>query len=129
MPRGGKRPGAGRPFGSRDPHSKTKEQLREHLRSVIAPHIEEMALAQVAAAKGFKYLVRRGAKGGKFEVVTQEMVEAGVLADDDTIIEAWVKQPSTQAFTDLANRLMDKPKEQEQDVNVRGNLVVRWQGE
>jgi hypothetical protein len=37
------------------------------------------------------------------------------------IIEVWEKDPNVQAFTDLMNRCIDKPKEQKQEVEVAGN--------
>ena len=38
----------------------------------------------------------------------------------------WIhtKDPSIQAFTDLLNRALDKPKEQEQDINLHGSVDV-----
>jgi hypothetical protein len=37
------------------------------------------------------------------------------------IIEVWEKDPNVQAFMDLMNRCIDKPKEQKQEVEVAGN--------
>ena len=107
----------------------TKELQREALRQIVSKHMEEMTEAQIAAAKGLKYLVCRSKKGGKFEPVTREQVDAGLFEREDVIIEVWDKQPSTPAFTDLMNRALDKPKEQEQDINLGGDLVIRWKGE
>jgi hypothetical protein len=52
------------------------------------------------------------------------------LKDHEEIIEVWEKDPSTPAFTDLMNRTLGKPKEQEQDVNVTSDwdeLAARLQ--
>ena len=105
----------------------TKEKAREALRAIVMREMEEMTQAQIAASKGLKYLVCRSKKGGKFEPVTREQVDAGLFERDDVIIEVWDKQPSTQAYTDLMNRALDKPKEQEQEINLGGALVVKWQ--
>lgn len=88
--------------------------------------MREMAEAQIAAAKGTKYLVYRNRRGGEFRTVTTEMVTDGILERDDVIIEVWDKQPSTPAFTDLMNRALDKPAEQKQeiDVNLSGVAAV-----
>ena len=43
------------------------------------------------------------------------------------MFEVWQKEPSTQAARDIFDRLLDKPKEQEQDIKVDGDLVIRWQ--
>lgn len=127
MPRGGARPGAGAKKGSKWPSTITKEQQREALRAIVAQHMAEMTEAQIAAAKGLKYLVCRSKNGGKFEPVTREQVEAGIFDREDVIIEVWDKQPSTPAFTDLMNRALDKPKEQEQEVKFSGGLEIKWQ--
>ena len=97
----------------------------------IYPTAEEMA-AQIANAKGLKYLVARNAKSGKFDRVTPAMLEAWEKDPDamPAMIEVWDKDPSIQAFTDLMNRALDKPAEQ---VKVTGaddgpiEHVFRWQ--
>jgi len=43
------------------------------------------------------------------------------LRKGEEIIEVWEKDPKVQAFTDLMNRCIDKPKEQKQEVAVAGN--------
>ena len=119
MPRGGYRPNARGPKkGTKYKSTISKEQAREALREIVMRHMEEMTEAQVAASKGLKYLVARSAKGGKFEPVTRDQVEAGLFEREDVIVEVWDKQPSTQAYTDLMNRALDKPKEQVQDVSL-----------
>jgi hypothetical protein len=84
--------------------------------------------AQLANAKGIKYLVVREKKSGKFIRVTEAMArQKQELTDNEEIIEVWEKDPSVQAFTDLMNRAIDKPKEQEQEVDVNAEIVIRWQ--
>jgi len=84
--------------------------------------------AQIANAQGLKYLVTRDRKSGKFIRVTEAMARAK-QGDDEEIIEVWEKDPSVQAFTDLLNRYLDKPKEQEAEVAVKGTLRIQWGGE
>lgn len=115
----------GMPKGHKTAKVLGKEAMREALRELVAEHQREMAEAQIAAAKGLKYLVCRAKQGGKFEPVTRDQVEQGILERDDVIIEVWDKQPSTPAFTDLMNRALDKPAEQEQAVKVAGTLVLK----
>lgn len=118
---GGRRPGAGRPKGSKSgPRASTisKELAREALRALVLKHMGEMIAAQIAAAKGYKYLMYRKKAGGEFKAVTHEMIKGGLLAQDDVIIEVWDKQPSTPAFTDLMNRALDKPAEQKHEIDV-----------
>jgi hypothetical protein len=120
---GGKQ--GGRPPGRKNNATLDKEAAREALREIVKEHMAEMTAAQVAHAKGIKYLVTRDKAGGKFVKVTEAM--AGALKGDE-VIEVWEKEPSTQAFTDLMNRTIDKPAEQEQTLNHTGVLEIRWKG-
>lgn len=131
MPRGGKRPNSGPKKGTKyGPQKATisKELAREALRQIVLREMDGLVSAQLSNAKGLKYLVARNAKTGKFERVTPDMLEAA----DDALherIEVWEKDPSVQAFTDLMNRALDKPKEQEQELDIRGALEIRWLGD
>jgi hypothetical protein len=117
MARGGYRAGAGRPKGSIDKGTAAaraeKEALRQMLREKVAEHMGPLVEAQVANARGLKYLVARDTKTGKFERISQRELEA-ILSGKDSkryAIEVWEKDPSVQAFTDLMNRTLDKPTE------------------
>lgn len=123
MPRGGKREGSGRPKGQRNTATLTKEAARDALRQIVLADMRELASAQLANAKGIKFLVVRQKSSGKFVRVTEAMAKLRAGEEDDhEIIEVWEKDPSVQAFTDLMNRALDKPKEQEQEVAVKGGL-------
>jgi hypothetical protein len=121
-PKGGKREGAGRPKGTKNPTTISKEQARDALRQIVLREMDSLVAAQVSHARGLQYLVYRDKKSGKFERV--KAVED--VNQDENTIEVWEKDPSVQAFTDLMNRALDKPKEQEQDVNVQGALTIKW---
>jgi hypothetical protein len=111
---GGKRPGQRPPTGQtwKWPKTMAKDAARELVRQAITAHLEPLIAAQVANAKGLQYLVYRDKKTGKFErVKSLEDVN-----QDDERIEVWEKDPSVQAFTDLLNRAIDKPKEQVQEI-------------
>jgi hypothetical protein len=124
-PKGGRRPGAGRPRGTRNPSTITKEAAREALRQIVLREMESLTAAQIAQAKGIKYLVVRQKSTGKFVRVTEAMAKhKQALEDDQEIIEVWEKDPSTPAFTDLMNRAIDKPKEQEIELKVTGELEL-----
>jgi hypothetical protein len=64
--------------------------------------------------------VTRDKKTGKFIRVGPAM--AGRVEEET--IEVWEKDPSTLAFTDLANRAIDKPKEQPQEMKIDGHLTL-----
>jgi len=119
MPLGGRRKGAGRPKGIHTKHKSTvdKAALRAVLQGEVAKEWTPMIQAQIKHAKGINYLVYRQKKGGKFTKVTAanaealfKLAEAG-REDGGVIVEVWEKEPSTQAFADLANRTIDKPAE------------------
>jgi hypothetical protein len=131
MPRGGARPGAGRPKGSIEPKRIEKEEARARLRALVMARLDPLVQAQIDNAKGIKYLVAREKKSGKFRRLTEAQAllqVGGEEANDLEIIEVWEKDPSVQAFTDLMNRTIDKPVEQV-TAEVTGGLVIRWQGE
>src|SRR5689334_6963147 len=105
-----------------------KAQAREAVRTLVLKHLDGMMAAQIAHAQGLKYLVVRNAKTGKFERVSKERMEQLLDSHDDELerIEVWDKDPSVQAFTDLMNRALDKPKEQEMEIS--GKVEVTWKG-
>ena len=122
MPKGGRQPGAGRPKGSKNKDTLEKELVRERVRLKVSEYVDPLVEAQVAQALGIKYLVTRDAKTGKFTRVSGRGLSR--RNQDREVIEVWEKDPSTQAFTDLMNRAIDKPKEQAQEVEVTGNWDV-----
>jgi hypothetical protein len=43
------------------------------------------------------------------------------LRPGETLVEAWEKDPSVQAFQSLLDRALDRPKEQEQTIKITGD--------
>jgi hypothetical protein len=124
MPKGGARPNSGPKKGTKygpNKHTLSKEAGRDLVRQVVLNHLEDMMAAQVAHAKGLTYLVRRDKGSGKFVRVTADMLDK---QSDDDVIEMWTKEPNVPAFTDLLNRALDKPKEQEQALQVHGKMII-----
>lgn len=126
MPRGGARPNSGPAKGTKYAPTISKEAARAEFRALIREVAPELHLAQFANAKGIKYLVGREKHTGKFVRLTQAQVDAVLDGTDDKYVslEVWEKDPSVQAYTDLMNRWMDKPKEQEQAVKIDGKLEI-----
>jgi hypothetical protein len=116
----------GKPKGHQTPATLDKQAARDYVRQRVSDQLGPLLDAQIANAVGLKYLITRDKRTGKFVRVTEAMarVKSGT---DEEIIEVWEKDPSVQAFTDLLNRALDKPAEQEQAVAVQGTLVIRWQ--
>lgn len=113
----------GRPKGSKSQHTLDKEAAREVVRQRVVEALTPLLDAQIENAKGLKYLVTRQKSTGKFIRVTEAMAKAKT-GDDEEIIEVWEKDPSVQAFTDLLNRALDKPKEQEQEIKLTGEAEL-----
>lgn len=115
--------------GARYAPTVAKDKAREIARQLITKHLRPLIEAQIANAKGLKYLVTRERGTGKFIRVTEAMARVK-QGDNEEIIEVWEKDPSTPAFTDLLNRALDKPAEQ---MKVTGaddgpiEVVFRWQ--
>jgi hypothetical protein len=121
---GGARRGAGKPPGTKNASTITKEQAREALRQIVLEEMHALTDAQIAHAKGLSYLVGR-ARDGKFKKLTSEEADKALTGESEyTLVEVWEKDPSVQAFTDLMNRALDKPKEQEQELEVKGALRI-----
>jgi len=114
----------GRPKGSKGKKTLDKEAARALLREMVTANMGPMIEAQVANARGIRYLVVREKKGGKFLRVTEAMARAKQGSEEE-IIEVWEKDPSVQAFTDLMNRTLDKPVETVQATVTIGGLGER----
>ena len=89
--------------------------MRAYLRARVAAELGPLVDAQIAQAKGLKYLVTRDKETGKFIRVGPALARAR----GEETIEVWEKDPSTAAWDSLANRAMDKPTEPEQRLDVR----------
>lgn len=100
-----------------------KEAARQILRELVMAEIGPMTEAQIANAKGIKFLVLRHTKTGKFIKRIEQADGAVELDPEHEIVEVWAKDPSVQAFTDLMNRTLDKPAETLK-ATVEGNLTV-----
>lgn len=121
MPRGGPRPNSGPKKGTKYAPTLQKEAAREILRAVVLKHMDDMLRAQIAHAKGIGHLYTRD-KNGKFTKIENQAQIDRLLTQGTEDQDYWIfaKDPSVQAFTDLMNRALDKPKEQEQELKITG---------
>jgi hypothetical protein len=114
---GGARPGSGKPKGTRWPSSLRKEEAREKVRELITAHLPALVDAQVHHAKGIKHIFLRREDGTFERSDDPDKILAALNSGDETSYYIFTKDPSVQAFTDLMNRAIDKPKEQPQELN------------
>ena len=130
MPRGGKRPGAGKPKGYKHRGTLDKIAAREYLRSRVIEHMDALIAAQLDNAKGLSHFYLRG-EGGKFERITDPEAIERALNDQEAAegsrFYIHTKDPSIQAFADLMNRALDKPAEHVEVTGADGGaLEVKW---
>lgn len=97
-----------------------KAAAAEVARQLITAELRPIIEAQLAHAKGLKYLVVRDKKTGKFVRVSEGIARVK-LAEGEELVEVWEKDPSVLAFCELLNRALGKVSEK-LDVDVRVDL-------
>jgi hypothetical protein len=126
--KGGKRPGAGRPKGSVSAKTlsvrASKEEAREFVRAYITQHLTPLLDAQLQNAQGLRETFVRDEQG-RFTLLTDaKQIETALNSGDEgTSYHTFTKSPNVQAFTDLLNRCLDKPGEQQNVVHT-GTLTI-----
>lgn len=113
----------GRPAGSLNVATIDKALLREELRRYVQPHIQDMVDAQINHAKGVSYMILRNPDGTFTRATDVKQIDAA-CALGESAFKIFTQAPNTQAFTDLMNRTLDKPAEQEMSVKISGELEV-----
>lgn len=128
--RGGARPNSGPAKGAKYKPTLDKEKARDIFRAEVLKHLKPLLQRQIAHAMGIGHLYTRD-KTGKFSKVENQAQIDKLLTEGEEHKDYWIfsKDPSVQAFTDLMNRALDKPKEQEQDVNLNAEVVIKWADE
>jgi hypothetical protein len=120
---GGKREGAGRPYGSKNLATIAKEEAREFVRTYITEHLQPLLDAQIDNAIGIRHLMMHDPKTGKFERITGNAKQIDKAMKTKTVFWIYTKDPNIAAFTDLLNRAIDKPAEHIQ-VAGEGNITI-----
>ena len=84
------------------------------MRERVLPKLEPLVDAQIDAAIGVRHFFLRDPKTGRFQRVTDpDRIDEALNADvEGSYYYVYTKDPSIQAFTDLMNRVIDKPTEQ-----------------
>lgn len=119
--RGGARPNSGPAKGTKYAPTLEKEAAREVFRAEVLKHMKPLLQRQIAHAMGIGHLYTRD-KNGKFSKVENQAQIDRLLTEGEEDKDYWIfsKDPSVQAFTDIMNRALDKPKEQEQTIEIKG---------
>lgn len=105
--------------GYKQPATLDKLAARELVRQRVTAALGPMLDAQIAHARGIGHVFTRD-KHGKYTRIEDADEIAALLEHGVEGETFWVyaKDPSVQAFSDLLNRALDKPKEQEMEVKL-----------
>jgi len=119
----------GRPKGSKTKTTLDKEAAREYVRQRVTTELGPLIDAQLQNAKGLAHFFLRDEKTRQFVRITDPKqieiaLNMGEGGEEGKYYWIHTKDPSIQAFTDLLNRALDKPKEQEQAIHVTGEVEL-----
>jgi hypothetical protein len=115
----------GRPKGRKSARTLAKAAARERVCQRVYAELDALVQAQIAQALGVSHFFLRNTRGQFEQVTDPKVIEAALNAGDEgRYYWIFTKDPSIQAFTDLMNRALDKPKEQELEVSVRGEVEL-----
>ena len=124
---GGKRPGAGRPAGTKNTGTLAKLEDREFTRAWISKRKTAILEALLASACGLNYLVLRDPATGQFTRVTGDAEQVDRALSSGHAVEIYTQNPNIHAAVDLLNRCIDKPSEH---VSISGAddgpIQVQW---
>jgi hypothetical protein len=123
---GGRRPGAGRPKGSKTAETLAKEAAREVVRKQVIAELEPLIEAQIVAAMGDSHCFARDTATSQWRLIEDERLAARAEAThaDGNFIRIFTADPSVRAFADLMDRALDKPRRQEQEIKVSGAVDI-----
>jgi hypothetical protein len=99
-----------------------REAAEAHYRARVAERFDRMIDAQMETAAGIKEFVYRD-EAGRFKVI-DDPDELQARINLGQAIEIFARLPSTQAQTDMLNRLMGRAKEQPKNLNISSTLNV-----
>src|SRR5262245_9772224 len=110
---GGRRPGAGRPHGSKIKRTLEKEAARELVRQQITAELEPLINAAIRAALGVSYCFERDASTGQWRLVDDERALNRAETEPGRYLRIFTVDPSPRAFAELLDRGLDTPRAQE----------------
>ncbi|HKA75311.1 MAG TPA: hypothetical protein VKE26_26145 [Xanthobacteraceae bacterium] len=123
MAKGGKRPGAGRPKGSRDPHTKSRQVVEEEFRAFMLKSHAALWQGQLERALGAYVLVVK-TETGYARVTDPEAIARLLAVPQDRGVRYWrieARAPDPVLVKEINNRLMGVPR---QEVEVSGALSL-----
>lgn len=122
MPRGGARPGAGRPKGSKGPAVRERAAAKAYLSQRVREEIDQLATAQLELAKGA--FVMFGKRGTEWERLSDPDVMLKCLQSGDEFYRIMSVRPDHAAIKDIFDREFGKPMERHELGGVDGGPVL-----
>jgi len=108
----------------------TKATMREVYRAYWMPKMMPLLQAQEARALGLVHFMLRDPESGEWRRLTDPDDIAAAMNDprseQGSTYRTHTKDPDGKDITDVLNRCLDKPKEQEQDVAIDAKVEFRW---
>lgn len=113
----------GRPRGAKSARTLNKEEARAYYQQWMTERMDLLTGSQFTTACGVSQFVYRD-KAGRYRVI-DDPDELRKKVDEGAALEIFTRLPNAQAQTDILNRVMDKPAEQEQKHSHSGTFVMR----
>jgi hypothetical protein len=95
MPRGGRRPGAGKPKGYKHQATLEKQRVLAACRQLVLQKAERMFGAQIEHACGVRYLMLRRPDGTYARATDARQVEAWIASGGE-LVELFTQAPNVQ---------------------------------
>ncbi len=111
----------------------SKQQMRDVYRTYWLPRMMPLLEAQEARALGLQHFMLRDPETGMWLHVEDPKEIAAALndprAEKGSTYRIHTKDPDGRDITDILNRIIDKPKEQEQEVLAQVRHTFGWKTE
>ena len=118
----GKRYG-GKPKGFKSARTLGKEEARVALSAQIIASLGPITASQIAHAQGVSYMVLRNPDGTFTRATDEKQIDAA-CAVGASAFKIFTQAPNPQAYSTLMAYAVDRPKEQPQDIQVKGTINV-----
>lgn len=119
----------GKQKGYKAPQTIEREEARKYLRDRVISELDPMLTAQIASAKGINHFFLRDPKTKQFSRIEDpDTIQAALnMGQEGSYYWIFTKDPSAQAFKDLMDRTLDRPKEHVELTGSDGGPVLyRW---
>lgn len=111
----------------------SKAQVRDVYRTYWLPRMRALLEAQEARALGLVHFMLRDPLTGEWRRLTDPDQIAAAMndprAEQGSTYRIHTKDPDGKDISDILNRVIDKPKEQEQEIEVKAAVQFSWKTE